>query len=112
VLAAFRAPPKKRKQEHNAGDLSPRNSHPTAQRPAASSPASLATNHNPAPSAELRADSALPLSRSQEKFLQDAYFTCMFNSTLIFHRPTFSRAWEEGRIARHVLLAVYATATM
>ncbi|OQV04572.1 Fungal specific transcription factor domain-containing protein [Cladophialophora immunda] len=36
----------------------------------------------------------------------------MFNSTLVFHKPTFSRAWEEGRLARHVLLAVYATATI
>ena len=54
----------------------------------------------------------IQLSKTAERFLQDVYFTCMFNSTLVFHRPSFSRAWEEGRLPMHVLLAVYATATM
>lgn len=52
------------------------------------------------------------LSTPLQELLQETYFTCMFNSTLIFHRPTFQQAFEEGRLPSHVLLAVYATATM
>ncbi|KIY01449.1 uncharacterized protein Z520_03001 [Fonsecaea multimorphosa CBS 102226] len=113
VLAAFRAQPKKRKLERSASDRSPRrNSHSAVPKPSLASPVSQPANHNTGASAEERPDSVLPLSRSQEKFLQDVYFTCMFNSTLVFHRPTFSGAWEDGRLPRHVLLAVYATATI
>lgn len=52
---------------------------------------------------------ALPLP--VQNLLQRVYFTCMFNSTMLFHPPTFYRQFEEGNVPTHNLLAVYAIAT-
>ncbi|KUJ09191.1 uncharacterized protein LY89DRAFT_763921 [Mollisia scopiformis] len=54
----------------------------------------------------------LQISVPVQTLLQDVYFSCMFNSTLVFHRPTFSNALKTGCVSRHVLLAVYASATI
>ena len=36
----------------------------------------------------------------------------MFNSSLVFYRDTFLKQFQEGRVPSHVLLAMYASATM
>ncbi len=52
------------------------------------------------------------LSHDAHTLLQDTYFNCMFNATLIFHRPTFTSAFINREIPEHLLLAVYATSIM
>lgn len=54
----------------------------------------------------------IEISPQAHDFLQEIYFTCQFHSTLLFHRPTFFRAFEEGHVNQHVLLAMYANSTM
>jgi hypothetical protein len=56
------------------------------------------------------ADVQLPLA--VQELLQEVYFTCQFHSTLLFHRPTFTRGFQAGNISHHVLLAMYANSTM
>lgn len=110
VLAAFRAQPKKRKLEHSNPEL-PRSNND--QSPASSG--SPAYSFHPAPkdhdSSSASGKLDIPLSIPVQELLQEVYFTCMFNSTLIFHRPSFSRAFEEKKLPRYLLLAMYASAT-
>jgi hypothetical protein len=52
------------------------------------------------------------LSKPVRRLFVDVYFTCMYNSSLLFHRPTFSVQIEAGNVPGYLLLAIYATATM
>ena len=52
-----------------------------------------------------------PVPTHLQKLLLDTYFICVFNSSLIFHRPTFEREWSDGRLPQHALLATCAFAT-
>lgn len=47
-----------------------------------------------------------------QELLQEVYFTCQFHSTLLFHQPTFAQDFKDGHANQHVLLAMYANATM
>lgn len=47
-----------------------------------------------------------------QNLFQRIYFACMFNSTMLFHPPTFYRLFEEGKVPLHNLSAMYAMATM
>ena len=52
------------------------------------------------------------LSRTLRQFLIDVYFTHMYNAWLLFHRPTLTADVEAGLVPAHVLVSIYATATM
>lgn len=52
------------------------------------------------------------LSPAVQQLLQEVYFTCQFHSTLLFHQPTFAQDFKDGCVDQHVLLAIYANATM
>ena len=52
------------------------------------------------------------LSRTQRQFLIDVYFTHMYNAWLIFHRPTLLADVEACVVPPHVLVSIYATATV
>lgn len=52
------------------------------------------------------------LSRTLRQFLIDVYFTHMYNAWLLFHRPTLLANIEAGLVPAHVLVSIYATATM
>ena len=47
-----------------------------------------------------------------QRILINVFFDCAFNSSLIFHRPTFERRLIDGDVALHILGAIYAMATM
>ena len=112
VLAASRAQSRKRKLETD-------NVEAPAERIQREAPTSVPSTHSLYPSNDAATVDAgmypsldQRLSTPVQTLLQDVYFTCMFNSTLVFHRPTFSRAFQDQRVPRHVLLAMYASATM
>lgn len=44
--------------------------------------------------------------------LIDIYFSYVYNSSLLFHKPTFLSDYKAGKIADFVLLSVLAVATM
>ena len=52
------------------------------------------------------------LSRTQRQFLIDVYFTHMYNAWLLFHRPTLLENIDAGLVLPHVLVSIYATATV
>lgn len=52
------------------------------------------------------------LSHTLRHFLIDVYFTHMYNAWLIFHRPTLLADIDAGLVSAHVLVSIYATATM
>ncbi|KIV83980.1 hypothetical protein PV11_05960 [Exophiala sideris] len=52
------------------------------------------------------------LPSAVQELLQEVYFTCQFHSTLLFHQPTFAQDFKDGHVDQHVLLAMYANATM
>jgi hypothetical protein len=113
VLAALRAQPKKRKADLDDQGPSPDpERRPVSGQTTSASPsrrlhgASVSSVEGPCSTLDNL------LSRPVEQLLQKIYFDCMFNATLVFHRPSFTQAWEERRLPQHVLLAVYATATM
>jgi hypothetical protein len=58
------------------------------------------------------ADINRQLSRTLKQFLIDVYFTHMYNAWLLFHRPTLTADIEVGLVPAHVLVSIYATATM
>ena len=110
VLAAFRAQPKKRKLEHPPSELQ-RSNNDTSP---ASSGSPAHSFHPSAKDYDVSSTSGkqdIQLSIPVQELLQEVYFTCMFNSTLIFHRPTFRRGFEEKKLPRYLLLAMYASAT-
>ncbi len=112
VLATLRAQPKKRKADQTHQVRSPSISQPEVSHMAPLNHFFHVGSNESTSTQRLLSTHDVRLSKAVEQLLQDIYFDCMFNSTLVFHRPTFSRTWQEGRVAQHVLLAVYATATM
>ena len=54
----------------------------------------------------------LGTSAEVQDFLQNIYFTCQFHATLLFHRPTFLRDFEEEQVPQPVLFALFANAVM
>ncbi|KEF52228.1 uncharacterized protein A1O9_11855 [Exophiala aquamarina CBS 119918] len=103
TLATFRATPRKRKlsernietpvqAEHD--DSSPSAS-PQVFRPA------VIEAHN-----EAHDRFGVHVSDTAHRLLQETYFTCMFHSSLIFHRPSFSKAFSKGELAHHTILAL------
>jgi hypothetical protein len=58
------------------------------------------------------ADIENQLAKPLRRLFFDVYFASMYNSSLLFHRPTFSTDVEMGRVPVQVLLAIYASATM
>nr|POF26025.1 hypothetical protein CFP56_22173 [Quercus suber] len=57
------------------------------------------------------ADIYLPVREQIDEILCEAYFSCVFNANLVFHRPTFEQAVTEQSLPQHVILAVYAMST-
>lgn len=109
ILAAFRATPRKRK-------LNDRNIetpvHDEQESPSLSASPQLYRSTADEDGGEGYDQFGVQLSEPVHELLQETYFTCMFNSTLVFHRPTFLKAFQKQQLAHHVLLSVYATATM
>ena len=111
ALAAFRGQSKKTRVDSPNLERSASSTHP--EPPTPHSAYSPFQRREDVPVEEGTSGNAgLQLSLAVQTLLQDVYFTCMFNSTLILHRPSFSRAFQEERVPQHVLLAVYASATM
>lgn len=48
----------------------------------------------------------------QQEALMDLYFTCSFNSSLVFHKPAFMQQFEEKLVSRAVCLALCAMGSM
>lgn len=109
ALATFRATPRKRKLNESNIET-PVHDEYEGSSPSASPQLYRATTieHNN----EVLDHFGVQLSDAAHKLLQETYFTCMFNATLVFHRPSFSKAFQDGELAHDILLAVYATATM
>lgn len=72
---------------------------------------SISLGELPASSREAANFEVLP-SLPVQRVLHEVYFTCMFNAGLLFHRPTFTRAFEKQLVSKPSLLAIYASATM
>lgn len=57
-------------------------------------------------------DSASLLNdKNAQSVLIELFFSCTFNSSLIFHQPSFMRRWRENTLPQSVLLSVCALAT-
>ena len=58
------------------------------------------------------ADIKSQLSTPVQKILIDVYFTHMYNAWLLFHRSRLLTSVEADLITPHVLVSIFATATM
>lgn len=113
-LAALRAPPSRRllgrttlkatRDDRRSGSCSP-------SAPLRSMRTGDPTNAGACESATTGAD-IHQLPSAVQQLLQEIYFTCQFHSTLLFLQPTFAQDFKDGHVAQHVLLAMYANATM
>ncbi|OAA66929.1 Transcription factor [Niveomyces insectorum RCEF 264] len=118
LLAAHRASPKRRRLDDRA---------------TATASAALAFNADPAARSSTAVDPDPPsfvpsraahaggqtcdaivgaLPRSLQRIFVEVYFSHMYNASLTFHQPTFLEAFETGAVASHVLVAIFATATI
>ena len=113
-LAALRAPPSKRlsgrtalkatRREPRSGSCSPSVSLRSIR---TGEPIKAGACESETTAAEIH-----QLSSAAQELLQEIYFTCQFHSTLLFLQPTFAQDFKDGHVAQHVLLAMYANATM
>ena len=115
MLAALRAPPEKRRSGHNpsTSQRALHNRHFQQSRanisrrystPPGDAEQDLVDGVITAPDAEL--------STEVQDLLQEIYFTCQFHASMLFHRPTFLRAFETGQVPRYVLHALYSNSIM
>lgn len=109
TLAAFRATPRKRNRIETNVETS---THEGQESPSLGDSPHLYKSTADETCSETYDQFGAQLSEVVHELLQDTYFTCMFNSTLVFHRPSFRNAFQKKQLAHHVLLSVYATATM
>lgn len=105
LLAVFRAQPRKRKGEHRDSE-SPANRH---QRKDARSASFHEIHDDTGTEDDTHANHDIQLSLPIQTLLQEVYMSSMFNAALIFNGP---RAFQQRNMPRHVLLAVFASATM
>lgn len=114
MLAALRAPPEKRRSGHHPSSPKRRpRDYPSQQSHRITPPTySIPLHGEQAPVDDLMATLDFDLSAEVRDLLQEIYFTCQFHASMLFHRPTFLRAFETGQVPSHVLLALYSSATM
>ena len=112
ALAAFRAHPRSRRRNHGKPTRANHNQQSDSHLSTSPSHSIQQGDNLAGAGGPANEDNDLQLPQAVHQLLQEVYFTCMFNSTLIFHRPTFTQSFEEKNVPQHTLLAMYASATM